>query len=176
MAALPVFGCFPYDVRGPGDFWGYLSLVRMAEAVGIGKIGKNGLLFHSRYGPRLILGGIVTTAQLAPIAWPERDEGGCPETCFECQAHCPIGAIGRQGNVDRVACLKHSMKSPIFSYLMKTGAFPSSDAQIINHVTGVDDHSVYTCIQCVASCPSTLNGSPDHPTGKSATEVIDERG
>ncbi len=62
--AVPVYGCFPYNVLGKGDFWGYMSLVKMAEAVGIGKVGKNGLLFNSKYGPRLMLGGIVTTASL----------------------------------------------------------------------------------------------------------------
>ena len=47
--AVPIYGCFPYDIKGKGDFWGYMSLIRMAEAVGIGKIGKNGLLFNSKY-------------------------------------------------------------------------------------------------------------------------------
>jgi epoxyqueuosine reductase QueG len=83
--AVPIYGCFPYEIKGKGDFWGYMSLVRMGEAVGIGKIGKNGLLFNSQYGPRLLLGGIVTTASLPAMAWPERDEKGCPEDCFVCQ-------------------------------------------------------------------------------------------
>jgi epoxyqueuosine reductase QueG len=57
----------------------------MAEVTGIGKIGKNGLLFNPRYGPRLMLGGIVTTASLPAIAWPEKDEGGCPQDCYICK-------------------------------------------------------------------------------------------
>jgi len=52
-AAVPIYTCFPYDIKGKGDFWGYLSLVKTAEAVGIGKVGKNGLLFSSKYCPRL---------------------------------------------------------------------------------------------------------------------------
>ena len=52
--AVPVFGCYPFDIKGRGDFWGNLSLVKMAEAVGIGKTGKNSLLFNAKYGPRLI--------------------------------------------------------------------------------------------------------------------------
>ena len=46
--AVPVYGCFPYDIKGKGDFWGYLSLIKMAEAAGIGKLGKNGLLFNAK--------------------------------------------------------------------------------------------------------------------------------
>jgi len=151
--AVPIYTCFPYDIKGKGDFWGYMCLVKMAEAVGIGKIGKNGLLFNSKYGPRLLLGGIVTTASLPTIAWPENDEKGCPKECFVCQEQCPVKAIDKSGRVDRVACIKYSMRSPIFSNLMKAGEFSSEDAQMINHVTAVDDHSMYQCIRCVSACP-----------------------
>jgi epoxyqueuosine reductase QueG len=151
--AVPVYGCFPYDIKGKGDFWGYMCLIKMAEAVGIGKMGKNGLLFNSKYGPRLILGGIVTTASLPKIVWPEKDGKGCPEECYLCQGQCPVSAIDKSGRVDRVACIKHSMRSPIFSNLMKAANFGSEDAQMINHVTAVDDHSTYRCIKCVSVCP-----------------------
>lgn len=151
--AVPVYGCFPYDIKGKGDFWGYMSLVRIGEAVGIGKIGKNGLLFNSQYGPRLLLGGIVTTASLPAMAWPERDEKGCPEDCFVCQDQCPVKAIDKSGKVDRVGCIKYSMISPIFSNFMKTNHIEPKDVQVINHLTAVDDHSTYQCIKCVSVCP-----------------------
>jgi len=151
--AVPVFGCFPYDIKGKGDFWGCMSLVRMAEAVGMGRVGKNGLLFHSKYGPRLMLGGIVTTASLPSMTWPEKDDKGCPENCFVCQEQCPVKAIDKTGRVDRVACIKYSMRSPIFSNLMKAGSFGSENVQMINHLTAVDDHSMYRCIKCVSLCP-----------------------
>jgi len=153
--AVPIYTCFPYDIKGKADFWGYMGLVKMAEAVGIGKIGKNGLLFNSKYGPRLLLGGIITTASLPPMTRPEKDEKGCPEECFVCQEQCPVKAIEKSGKVDRIACLKYSMKSPIFSSMMRTGEIPPQDVQMINHVTAVDDHSMYRCIQCVSVCPYT---------------------
>ncbi len=132
--------------------------MRAAEYVGIGRVGRNGLLFNSQYGPRLMLGGMLTTADLPVATWPKRDEKGCPEGCLVCQENCPVGAIDRRGTVDRLACVRHSMKSPIFSYLMKTKAFDPSDASLINHVTGVDDHSMYTCINCVSTCPYPVQG------------------
>jgi len=119
----------------------------------MGKTAKNGLLFNADYGPRLMLGGIVTTADMPPMTWPHRDSKGCPDDCFACQEACPVHAIDRSGRVDRLACLKHSMKTPLFSYLMKTKAFDPSDAPLLNHVTGVDDHAMYTCIRCVSECP-----------------------
>ena len=151
--AVPVYGCYPYDVKGKGDFWGYVSLAKMAEAVGMGKLGKNGLLFNSTYGPRLLLGGIVTTAPLQNIAWPEKDESGCPENCFVCQEKCPVAAIDKSGKVDRLACIKYSMKSPIFSHFMRINEIGAEDAPMINHLTTVDDHSMYLCIECVSACP-----------------------
>jgi len=151
--AVPIYACFPYDIKGKGDFWAYVSLVKMAEAVGIGKVGKNGLLYSSKYGPKLLLGGIVTTASLPAMAWPEKDEIGCPEDCSICQKQCPVKAIDKRGKVDRVACIEYSMRSPIFSNLMKAGNFGSEDVQMINHVTAVDDHSMYRCIKCVSVCP-----------------------
>jgi len=151
--AIPIYTCFPYDIKGKGDFWGYMGLVKMAEAAGIGKVGKNGLLFSSKYGPKLLLGGIVTTASLPAMAWPEKDEKGCPQKCFVCQEQCPVKAIDKSGKVDRVACIKYSMRSPIFSGLMKAGNFGSEDVQMINHLAAVDDHSMYRCIKCVSLCP-----------------------
>ena len=151
--AVPIYACFPYDIKGKGDFWAYMSLVKMAEAVGIGKVGKNGLLFSSKYGPKLLLGGIVTTASLPAMAWPEKDEIGCPEDCYICQKQCPVKAIDNRGKVDRVACIKYSMRSPIFSNMMKTNKMTPQDVQMINHLTAVDDHSAYRCIKCVSVCP-----------------------
>jgi len=151
--AVPIYGCFPYDMKGKGDFWGYLSLVRMGEATGIGKIGKNGLLIKSLYGPRLLLGGIVTTAALPQMTWPKIEEKGCPEDCLVCQEGCPVKAIDRSGKVDRVACTKYSSKSPIFSNFMKMSQSGHEDVQMINHLTAVDDHSMYQCIKCVSVCP-----------------------
>jgi epoxyqueuosine reductase len=125
----------------------------MAETVGIGRRGKNSLIYHAKYGPRLMLGGLITTTELPQFIWPEKDDAGCPDDCRVCMEVCPVGAISENGDVDRLACIRHSMKSPLFSFLMKAKAFDSKDAAMINHVTAVDDHSWYTCIKCVSECP-----------------------
>jgi len=151
--ALPVFGCFPYELRGRGDLWGFLSLPNIAEAVGLGKIGRNGLLFNSVYGPRLILGGVVTSAMLPAKTWPEKDEKGCPDGCFVCQERCPIKAIDKAGRVDRVACVSYSVTSPILTHLVKSKEFGASDMKGVINAASVDDHSMYACTRCVSECP-----------------------
>jgi epoxyqueuosine reductase QueG len=99
------------------------------------------------------LGGIVTTAKLPSKAWPEKDEKRCPENCFVCQEECPAGAIDKNGKVNGPACTKYSSKSPMFTYFMKKGQNSNEDIQMLNHLTAVDDHSMYRCIKCVAVCP-----------------------
>ncbi|MBI5586479.1 MAG: hypothetical protein HY892_21925 [Deltaproteobacteria bacterium] len=130
-----------------------MSLVRMAEAAGLGTVGRNGLLLNRKYGPRLILGGLITSAALEATVHPDQGGAGCPADCFICQERCPVGAIEKNGRVNRLACIRHSMKSPLFSYLMKAGGVSDAEVESLNHVTGVDDHSTYECLACVADCP-----------------------
>lgn len=151
--AVPVFGCFPFEVKGLGDLWGFASLVKMAEIAGLGKTGKNGLLFNSTYGPRLMLGGVVTTAALPAQTWPEKDEAGCPDGCKLCQEKCPSKAIDENGKVDRVACVKHSSKTPILSHLLHDKNYDLDELQMINLTTTADDNNINTCIECVSACP-----------------------
>ena len=125
----------------------------MAEAAGLGTVGKNGLLLNPNFGPRLILGGLITSAALEATVRPDLERQGCPDECFVCQERCPVGAIEKNGRVDRIACIRHSMKSPIFSHLMKAGGIPLEEVESLNQVTGVDDHSTYECLACVSSCP-----------------------
>lgn len=152
-SAVPVFACFPYVVRGKGDLYGYCNLVRMAELSGLGKRGKNGLLISARAGSRLLLGGIVTTASLPQVRPHGEEEAGCPGHCHACREACPVQAIDSDGRVDRLKCTRHSMRSPLFSHLMKSGEVKESDLELVNHVAAVDDHSMYTCVACVAACP-----------------------
>jgi hypothetical protein len=36
---------------------------------------------------------------------------------------------------------------------MRRKQFEHEEVQMINHVTSVGDHSMYTCINCVGMCP-----------------------
>lgn len=132
---------------------GHISLVRMAEAAGLGRIGKNGLLFNVEYGPRLMLGAVLTEFSLQEMTWPEKDSVGCPSSCCVCQQVCPVNAIDAQGRVDRPACARHSMQSPIFSLALKSGEIAAEDFTAILNTTSVDTNSMYTCTKCVSECP-----------------------
>lgn len=151
--ALPIFGCYPFSLKGKGDLWGFASLVKMAEAAGLGAYGGNGLLFNSTYGPRLMLGGLITTASLPSMTWPAKDQGGCPEGCHICQEKCPQQAIDHKGNVDRIACVKHSSKTPLLSHIIQDGKHAADELEKIVLVSSADANNMNTCIRCVSECP-----------------------
>jgi len=153
FTSSPVFACFPLERRTGGELWGCTSLVRMGEACGIGSTGKNGLLFNSRYGPRLILGGVVTTATLPATSFPARDQGQCPEDCFVCQEQCPARAIDRSGKVNNAACTRYSTRPPVFTALLEIKKYKPEELQWLLNTAAVDEHNLNTCTTCVSACP-----------------------
>ena len=153
FTSCPVFACFPLELGAGGELWGYASLVRMAAACGIGTIGKNGLLFNSRYGSRLILGGVVTTAALPPTSFPERDERGCPEDCFVCQERCPVHAIDRSGKVNNAECTRYSTYAPIFTALLQLKEYKPEAMQRLLNTAGADELNMNICTARVSGCP-----------------------
>lgn len=77
-----------------------------------GFIGKNTLYIHPDHGSFLLLGEILTGADLVhdtpPRIEPERKtrEGGCGP-CNLCQTACPTGALDRDYSIDAAKCLAY---------------------------------------------------------------------
>lgn len=152
QVAAMVPACFPFEIRTLADFVGYAGLVRMAEAVGLGKIGRNGLLMHEKYGPRLHLGGVITTVELPEICVGGSEGEACPEDCTVCVDVCPVDALDGSGRVDRAACGMKSSKAPLLVWALQNEVFGKADVNDVARVTAVDDHQLYECIACVAQC------------------------
>jgi epoxyqueuosine reductase len=74
-----------------------------AQRSGLGWIGKNGLLIAPPYGSWVLLGTILTDAELAPDQ-PHPDRCG---NCEACLPACPTGALLGAGQVDSRRCVSY---------------------------------------------------------------------
>jgi epoxyqueuosine reductase len=79
-----------------------------AMRAGIGFYGKNTMLITRRHGSWVVLGALVTTAQLAPTARLETDCGSC-RLCVDA---CPTGALDEPGTLDATRCLSYWSQTP----------------------------------------------------------------
>jgi epoxyqueuosine reductase len=153
--SLPIFGCFPFQIRGLYEYAGFVDLIRLAAKCGLGKLSKSSMLINPEYGTRLILAGVLTEAELDEI---KREPGnGCPEDCFECIKACPAKALEPYG-IDVEKCIRTQSFSPLFVHLLKSEnrRLSHNEIEILQHITVVDDHNWYTCIECTAKCPMNL--------------------
>lgn len=154
--AVPAYGCCPMAVNGKGEVTGYLNMIRMGKILGVGAIGRNGLLVNTRYGARLMLGGVITTADLPAVRTAENEEPGCPDGCRICADACPAHAIaGKSGRVAVMRCLAHTACTPLMSRLrfgVLTRLDPEAAARLMNR-RAFDDLTTHVCSRCITLCP-----------------------
>ena len=85
---------------------GPIDLVGAAVEAGLGTVGLNGMLLTPEFGPRVILGGVLTYAELEPDR--RRADALClGEACGRCMSVCPGQAV-RQWDLDVPACERFS--------------------------------------------------------------------
>lgn len=108
-----------------------------AVRAGVGWYGKNSLVLRRDTGSEVVLGSIVTTAEVAVPVEPVAD--GCGG-CTRCITACPTGAIGDDGTVDARRCLAWLVQSPL---------------PIEPELRVALGDRLYGCDECQAVCPYT---------------------
>lgn len=111
-------------------------LVDRAAAVraGVGWWGKNTMVLTPGYGPWILLGSVVTDAEL-PLDSPMSRTCG---TCTACLPACPTGALVEPGVLDARLCIAYWLQTP--------GVIP------LKIRTAIGDR-VYGCDECLDACP-----------------------
>jgi len=79
-----------------------------AARSGVGFYGKNTMLITRRHGSWVVLGTLVTEAELEPTPPLDLDCGSCT-LCVEA---CPTGALDEPGTLDSTKCLSYWTQSP----------------------------------------------------------------
>jgi epoxyqueuosine reductase len=79
-----------------------------AARSGVGFYGKNTMLITRRYGSWVVLGTLVTDAEIEPTPPLELDCGSCT-LCIDA---CPTGALDEPGTVDATKCLSYWTQAP----------------------------------------------------------------
>ena len=160
-AAVAVPTYLPIDVSD--EMLGMLGEVdhrRAAVEAGIGVYGLNNLLINEKFGPRLRLATVLTTAPIDPGR--KLPKKVCNE-CGECVKACPVGALDDPGKTDKRACGRTVFEFGLRG-LMRFG-FAWLDTDETAKPELLKSHPMrelwqafmtgmyYTCFKCQAACP-----------------------
>jgi len=143
-----------------GKYWGMVSLKHAAVRASLGTMGRNTLLATEKFGNRLRLGGVLTTAELPagqPIA-----ESLCEDNCRTCVEVCPVRALDGHGGIDQYKCLRRCTGHPLLATMFLSQWFRSSEPlnryfQFVTETLGA--RYTYTCFECLVKCPHFRKGA-----------------
>ncbi|PKL62202.1 MAG: hypothetical protein CVV31_06975 [Methanomicrobiales archaeon HGW-Methanomicrobiales-2] len=139
-----------------GKVQGVVRLKHIAAAGGLGEIGKNTVLLNRRFGPRLLLSGVVTGAP-AQGAGKRAGTSGAPlcTGCGACVRACPEGAIGPDG-VDAFRC--RTVRAwvpppvvPVVKWLLRRQLLLRGMAPLAPLIART---ATIRCSLCVTGCPA----------------------
>jgi epoxyqueuosine reductase QueG len=142
-----------------GKVQGVVRLKQVAAAGGLGSLGMNTVLLHPRFGPRLLLSGVVTGGGARESRQAERSSEQTEATvctgCGRCISVCPGGALG-PGDVDAFRCRTVSawvppVLVPAVKWILGRTFFQkclASLAPVIARTTTI------RCSLCVTECPN----------------------
>jgi Fe-S-cluster-containing hydrogenase component 2 len=161
--ALNPSATFPMEMdKFPGRIW-VVAHKPVAVAAGLGVMGIHRNVIHPRFGNFILLGTILVDAPISDYGEP-LDYSPCLE-CKLCVAACPVGAIGKNGEFDFVACSVHNYREFMggFTDWVQTIADSSDAADFRSRVSDSENASMwqslafkpnYKAAYCVAVCPA----------------------
>ncbi len=161
--ALNPSATFPMEMdEFPGRIW-VVAHKPVAVASGLGVMGIHRNVIHPEFGNFILLATILVDAPVSSCGEP-LDYSPCLE-CKLCVAACPVGAIGKDGEFDFVACSVHNYREFMggFTDYVSTIADSSDAADFRSRVTDSENASMwqslsfkanYEAAYCLAVCPA----------------------
>jgi epoxyqueuosine reductase QueG len=156
VPALPVPLYLPVRIAD-GKVQGVVRLKQVAAAGGLGSQGRNSVLLTPRFGPRLLLSGVVTGRRVRESRHAEscaEDATLCKE-CGRCIKICPGGALGPEG-VDAFRCRTVSAwvpprLVPAVTWMLERTIFLKCLAPLAPWIART---ATIRCSLCVTECPN----------------------
>ncbi len=113
-----------------------------AVEAGIGRYGKNSMVITYTHGSWVLLGSVLTSAELSNGSPSTPDCGACTL----CAARCPTGAITAEGVIDARRCIAYLLQAP--------GDIPEAAREAVGD-------RLYGCDDCQSCCPLNRNAVTD---------------
>jgi ferredoxin len=161
--ALNPSATFPMEMdKFPGRIW-VVAHKPVAVAAGLGVMGIHRNVIHPKFGNFILLATIMVDAPITSYGEPLH-YSPCLE-CKLCVAACPVGAIGKDGEFDFVACSVHNYREFMggFTDWAQTIADSEDAADFRNRVSDSENASMwqslsfkanYKAAYCLAVCPA----------------------
>ena len=159
--AISVSPYFPVDM-GPESkgMKGEINHKTVAAVAGLGGIGLSKLLVTPEFGPLVRLGTIITDASLT-VEEP-LDETPCKQ-CESCRNACPAEAIQEDGALDYGACASYTLSNALPGIIGVARKLIGADEKAVKDAIynphlweiwqATTSGSIYSCSECMASCP-----------------------
>lgn len=166
---------FPMDMgRFPGKIWDVSHKIVAVEA-GLGHMGMNRLLLHTRWGAFVRLGTLLLDAEVdlcgAPLA-----ESPCIR-CGLCASVCPTGAVSRDKPFDLMTCMTHAYRDNVVGFLDFIDSVITAPDLAAYRERFRDNETAslwqslmykmnYRCGYCMAVCPAGSERLADYESRK----------
>jgi Fe-S-cluster-containing hydrogenase component 2 len=180
---VPTVG-FPMDM----DRWGTLKIwdvshKLIAEAAGMGRMGKNRNVIHPRFGNFILLESILIDAKVDRYDQP-LDTNPC-FTCNLCVSACPVGAIHSNWEFDFSSCYNHNYREFMGGFQDWTEQLVESknvdqyrsrvkDSETMSIWQSLTFGANYKAAYCMAVCPAGEEALPFFQKDKKhyVTEIV----
>ncbi|MDD5250579.1 MAG: hypothetical protein PHY45_16505 [Rhodocyclaceae bacterium] len=163
IRAVGISGSFPMEIGRKGEPPFSVSLKHLAQASGLGVMGKNRIVLHPKFGADIYLGAIVIDRPIDDYDQPLA-ESPCLN-CNLCAVACPTGAIARDGHFSIPNCMTHNYREKLYGFVEWVHTLADSrsrrdyrrrvgDEETLSWWQSLGYEANTHCNYCVAVCPS----------------------